>query len=440
MGPVKRLLAAAVGTVAATAALLALAPPASADAVSDAEKALRNAPVYVASGATVKIDQSAVASSIGTQPIKIAVLPTGSTTTDLDQARRIMQALGGKVTVGVIGGHTFNAVSSVLCQNSAGALAQEVVAAHLTQLQADSNVTVLLSDFAGKVATGPLANTAACGRSSAAGRSDQSSTKSGGSAWPWVLGLGALGLIGGGGRAALVVSRRRRRLKELEGRRADVLSLYDRLGADVQNLDAKDNPVARQAIADASERYNSTGSLLSHADTEGEYAAARRTALEGLQAARTARTALGLDPGPELPPIAPTYGEQLAAPQEVSVGDRTYQGYPEYTPGAPYYYGGGGGAPGGWYSFPFWETLLLGSVLGGGLGGWGGGGYGAGYDQGYQAGEDAADDRTRDSGGGDWAGSDWGSGGGDWGGGGGGGDWGGGGGDWGGGDSGGGSW
>ena len=143
-------------------------------------------------------------------------------------------------------------------------------------------------------------------------------------------------------------------------------------------------------------------------------------------------------PGPELPPIAPSYGEQLGAPREVTVGGKAYQGYPEYTPGAPYYYGGGGGAPGGWYSFPFWETLLLGSVLSGGLGGWGGGGYSSGYDQGYQAGENAADDRTPDSGdSGSWRGSDWDSGGsgGDSGG------WGGS--DWdsgGGGDSGGGSW
>ena len=251
---------------------------------------------------------------------------------------------------------------------------------------------------------------------------------------PWVL--GGIGVLGAGGAGAWVLSRRRRRQKEMEGRRAEVLSLYDRLGADVQNLDPGDDPVARQALVDAAERYTATGSQLAHADTHAEYDVARRTALEGLQAARTARKELGLDPGPDLPPIAPTYGDQLTSPQQVQVGEKSYQGYPQYTPGAPYYYGGGGGYPGGWYSFPFWETVLLGSVLSGGLGG-GFGGYGSGYDRGYEAGRDDSQDSGADwsgggGGGGDWGG--WSGGGGDWGGGGG-GDWGGGGG-----DSGGGSW
>jgi hypothetical protein len=254
-----------------------------------------------------------------------------------------------------------------------------------------------------------------------------------------VLGLGAVGLVGVGGGGAYAISRRRRRLKELEGRRAEVLSLYDRLGADVQNLHG-DDPIVRQALADAAERYTATGSQLSQADTHQEYDVARRTALEGLQAARTARLKLGLDPGPELPPIAPAYGEQLSAPQQVNAGGKSYQGYPEYTPGAPYYYGGGGGYPGGWYSFPFWETVLLGSVLSGGFGGgFGGGGFDSGYDRGYDAGRDDNQDSGGfgGGGGGDWGGgSGWTGGGGDWGGGGGGGDWGGGGG----GDSGGGSW
>jgi len=275
----------------------------------------------------------------------------------------------------------------------------------------------------------PLSSSPACRGSSAACASDATKNSGGSSAVPWVL--GAIGVLGAGGAGAWAVSRRRRKQKEMEGRRAEVLSLYDRLGADVQNLNPGDDPVARQALVDAAERYTATGSQLAHADTHAEFDVARRTALEGLQAARTARKQLGLDPGPDLPPIAPTYGDQLTSPQQVQVGDKAYQGYPQYTPGAPYYYGGGGGYPGGWYSFPFWETVLLGSVLSGGFGGgWGGGGYDAGYDRGYDAGRD--DGQDSGGGGGDWGG--WSGGGGDWGGGGG-GDWGGGGG-----DSGGGSW
>ena len=244
--------------------------------------------------------------------------------------------------------------------------------------------------------------------------------------WPWVVGLGAVGVGGIGG---LAFYSRRKKKRALAAARAKVEPYYDRLANEVNTLDPQDNPTARQAVADASERFNTAGSQLASADTVEKLAAARRTTLEGLYAAVTARKALGLDPGPELPPIEEPQGEQLTEAQQVTVQGNNYQGYPSYTPGAPYYYGGGRGVPGGWYSTPFWETLLLTSVLTGGLGGgWGGGGYGAGYDQGYDAG--------RDSAGGNWGGG----GGGDWGGGGGGERWRWGWGGGGGGDSGGGSW
>ena len=105
---------------------------------------------------------------------------------------------------------------------------------------------------------------------------------------------------------------RRQAARELQGYRADVESLYDRLGADVATLRPGDDAVARQALADAAERYNATGALLSQADTPGEFEAARRTVAEGLAAARVARTRLGLDPGPDVPP-PPGSGPQLQA-------------------------------------------------------------------------------------------------------------------------------
>jgi hypothetical protein len=244
----------------------------------------------------------------------------------------------------------------------------------------------------------------------------------------------ALAAIGGGG---FVWSNRKRRQRELEGLRADVESLYNRLGSDISTLPGGDDAVAKQALSDAAERYTATGALLAHADTPGEFAAARRTAVEGLIAARTAREKLGLDPGPEIP-LPPATGPQLTAEQKVRVGDQEYDGSPTYSPGRGHYYGGGyyNGqvVPGGWYAFPFWETLLLSSVLTGGFGGgFGGGMFGGGYERGYEEGVDDAR-----GGGGGGGGGDWGGGGGDWGGGGGGGgDWGGGGG---GGDGGGGGW
>ncbi|HST65740.1 MAG TPA: hypothetical protein VLM05_11180 [Mycobacteriales bacterium] len=436
----KRILAAAAGTLGSSLVMFLGAPAAHADGADDAISALQSASVYVAPGAkTPSIDEAEVQSAIGSKPIKIAVLPAadyGTPAKAFAAAEKIGKALAptSPLTVGVVSGRAFNAASSAYCSGVASTVAGDAVEANKKVLQDTNDVTSTLQAFVTGLQSRPLSGSAACQGSSANGKSDIAASGSSGSAWPWVLGLGAVGLVGVGGGGAYAMSRRRRRLKELEGRRAEVLSLYDRLGADVQNLHG-DDPVVRQALADAAERYTATGSQLSQADTHEEFDVARRTALEGLQAARTARLKLGLDPGPELPPIAPAYGEQLRAPQEVTAGGKSYQGYPEYTPGAPYYYGGGGGYPGGWYSFPFWETVLLGSVLSWGFGGgWGGGG---GFDAGYDRGYDAGRDDNQDSGGGDWGGgSGWSGGGGDWGGGGGGGDWGGGGG----GDSGGGSW
>jgi hypothetical protein len=445
---VNRILTVAAGALGASLALLLAAPAAHADAVDDAVDQLRSTSVYVAPGVTKpKIDVDAVRSAIGSRPIKIAVLPAddyGSLPKAFEASERIGKALApdSPLTVGVVAGNNFNASSSQYCAGSASAVAADSVETHRAELKRSNDVTTTIQSFVTGLQSRPVSGSSACRGSSAAGASDSSEDAGGSGAVPWVL--GGIGVVGAGGAGAWVLSRRRRKQTEREGRRAEVLSLYDRLGADVSNLHAGDDPVARQALADASERYTATGSQLSRADTHQEYDVARRTALEGLQAARTARERLGLDPGPELPRIAPASGEQLNQPQELRVGDRTVQGYPEYTPGAPYYYGGGGGYPGGWYSFPFWETVLLGSVLSGGLGGWGGGwgggGYDAGYDRGYEAGQDSGQDSGADGGfggGGDWGGGGWSGGGGDWGGGGGfgGGDWGGGGG-----DSGGGSW
>jgi hypothetical protein len=167
----------------------------------------------------------------------------------------------------------------------------------------------------------------------------------------------------------------RSRATELDDLRADVESLYGRLGSDVQLLAPGDDAVARQALADASERYTGHGALLAKADSPGEYAAARRTAVEGIAAARVVRQRLGLDPGPDVP-MPEGQGPQLTERSRVQVGDDEYDGSPRYEPGRPHYYEGGyyGGQaiPGGWYATPFWQTLLMGSMMSGGLGG----GYG----------------------------------------------------------------
>ena len=111
-----------------------------------------------------------------------------------------------------------------------------------------------------------------------------------------------------------------------------------------------------------SERCTTTGAILASADTPGAYAAARRTAVEGLVAARVVRERLGLDPGPEVP-LPPGTGPMLQERGRVQVGEQSFAGSPAYEPGRGHYYPGGqlGGqaVPGGWYSVPFWETALL---------------------------------------------------------------------------------
>ncbi|HEY2174185.1 MAG TPA: hypothetical protein VGH85_10290 [Mycobacteriales bacterium] len=399
----------------AAAAFVAPQQALAADPVDTAASALQSTNVYVAPGSTVKLDKGKVQQAIGNHRLYVAVLPAsaGDPSTAADT---IGSALGrGRITVAVLSGTTLAARSGAFCPGAAADAARKASAAH--PVSAGGDATTMFTSLVSDLGNEPLCGS---GSGAAAGGSN-----GGGGHTGLIVGLVILALVVGG-TGYWLFTRRRARRQRLEGRRAEVLSLYGRLGADVANLDAGTDAVARQAIADASERYTATGSLLEHADTDGEYDAARRTSLEGLQAARTARSRLGLDPGPDLPPMTPTTGERLTEESEVTVGDKTVRGYPDYTPGAPYYFGGGGGYGAGWYSFPFWETLLIGSALGGWGGGWGGGGYDAGYNQGYDAGQDQNDGNGGDWGGGN--GGDWGGGGGDWGGGGGGGDWGGGGG------------
>jgi len=412
--------------------LLLTAAPAAAD-VDEAIDQLQSSNLYVDPAAGAKLDSDAARSALSST-VKIAVLPADAGNAGA-LAIKIGEAVdpGSRLTVGVFVGRTFNAASSALCSGRAGQLASRAVTDNRDQLRSNSDLTETIKDFARLVNAAPKG----CSGGSGSDNSGEDTSTTGGSGWAT---LGVLGVLGAGGVGALVWRRRRKDRQALSDARAEIQPYYDRLAGDVTSLQPGSNATARQALSDASERYNSGGSQLASATTLAQLGAARRSILEGLQATRTARQALGLDLGPELPPLVQTNAPQLSGAQQVNVGGQTVQGYPSYTPGAPYYFAGGGGYPGGWYSMPFWETLLIAEALspgwGWGFGGWGGGwgGYGAGYDSGFDAGRESADHGGSSDGDGGWGGGDWGGGGGDWGGGG--GDWGGGGG----GDSGGGSW
>lgn len=80
-----------------------------------------------------------------------------------------------------------------------------------------------------------------------------------------------------------------------------VESLRDRLGHDVQTLVPGTDPVAQQALADASERFTTCSLLLERAESQPELRTAWLAAVEGLTACRLVRVRQGLDPGPEIP-------------------------------------------------------------------------------------------------------------------------------------------
>ena len=421
--------------------LLALTGTAHADNASQVATALRSSPVYQAQGLDL-VDVAGLQSTLqgSDPPVYVAVLTAAAASSATDahaRASEIGKDLGVSDAVVLV----ITASKHLGAAEGSGAASRGVQAgADLKAVLADAsgkafdkgNITALAGAFAQRVAS--EASSGSGTTSGGSGGGYVSTPQTTGSSHGGAYFLGALALLGGGGVVLAKRSSRRRKAQQNDGLRTDVEQLYNRLGSDVSTLDAGSDPVVKQAMADAAERYNACGAVLATADSPAEFASARRTAVEGLTAARTARMKLGLDPGPEIP-LPPGAGPQLTGNQAIQVGDEQYDGSASYQPGRQHYFGGGNlrgqMVPGGWYSTPFWEPFLLGSMLSGGFGGGGlfGGGYGGGgFDRGYEEGrEDARDDARDDSGGGGGmfgGGGDWGGGGG-----GGGGDWGGGGGD-----------
>jgi hypothetical protein len=214
---------------------------------------------------------------------------------------------------------------------------------------------------------------------------------------------------------------RRRREQELADAREEALRWYERLGGQIMNLPPGDEPAIKQALVDAGERYNAAGSQLERATSVKQYDLARETALEGLAYVRAARTGLGLDPGPDLPPLAAArQAGTIQKERAVTVDGHEYRAAPQYSQSTPYYYPGGvvqgRPVPGGYYSEPVWKTALAtgAGVVGGMLlfdalfsPGYGFGGFDGGWDSGYDAGYDAAMDQQDGGGfdgGGDWDG------------------------------------
>ncbi|MDV3130686.1 DUF1542 domain-containing protein [Mycobacterium sp. 29Ha] len=223
----------------------------------------------------------------------------------------------------------------------------------------------------------------------------------------------------------------RRNAASLEDAKADARRVIERLGGQVINLTGTDD-ASKQALADASERYTAAGSQIEQANTAKQALLAKESALEGLYYVRAARTAMGIDPGPELETLA---GQRSAGTvtedRKVNFEGREIEASPAPSERTPNYYPGGRVAgrpvPAGWYSEPWWKPALVAGAWGVGsmflfsalFSGMAGTGYeqgfAEGYDQGFDQGGDGGGDYA-DGGGGDFGGGDGGWGG-DWGGG-----------------------
>jgi hypothetical protein len=215
--------------------------------------------------------------------------------------------------------------------------------------------------------------------------------------------------------------------RELDDAKADARRWVERLGGQVLNL-VGTNDAAKQALADAAERYTAAGSQLDQARSTAQARGVTETAYEGLYYVRAARTAMDLDPGPELPPLP---GQQRAGAvtetREIEVGGHHYGASPNPTGRNTHYYPGGTVAgrpvPRGWYSEPWWRPALVAGAWGVGsallftsmFSGMAGVAYADGYADGTAADgtdggtdADAGGDVGGDYGGGDFGGGDFG--------------------------------
>ncbi|MBC7301357.1 MAG: DUF1542 domain-containing protein [Nocardia sp.] len=162
----------------------------------------------------------------------------------------------------------------------------------------------------------------------------------------------------------------KRNARELEEAQADARVTIERLGGQVYQLTPR-NEAARQALADASERYNAAGGQIDRASSPTRARLAKQSALEGLYYIRAARIAMDMDPGPPIPAIdgqdiAGTVGER----RTVAHNGRAITASPSPSVDTPNYFPGGRVAgrpvPAGWYSEPWWKPALIAGAWGAG--------------------------------------------------------------------------
>jgi hypothetical protein len=166
----------------------------------------------------------------------------------------------------------------------------------------------------------------------------------------------------------LVRQQQASKTRELDDAKSEARRWVERLGGQVLNL-VGTNEAAKQALADAAERYTAAGSQIDQARSVQQARGVTQTAYEGLYYVRAARSAMDLDPGPELPALP---GQQQAGAvtesREIELSGHRYGASPNPTGGNTHYYPGGTVAgrpvPRGWYSEPWWRPALVAGAWG----------------------------------------------------------------------------
>lgn len=145
---------------------------------------------------------------------------------------------------------------------------------------------------------------------------------------------------------------------------ADAKRWTDRLGSQVLNISGND-AASKQAMADASERFNAASAGLSDARSVKQAMLARESALEGLHYVNAAREIMGLPAGPQLPELeGQRQAGRVTEQRTVTQQDGSQVAASPYaTEQTPHYYPGGAVAgrpvPAGWYSTAWWAPAMM---------------------------------------------------------------------------------
>ena len=150
---------------------------------------------------------------------------------------------------------------------------------------------------------------------------------------------------------------------QLADAQADARRWIERLGNQVLTISGTDT-ASTQAMADASERYNSAASAISTATTVKQAQLARESALEGMHYVNAAREIMGMPAGPEIPPLAGQRNAgRVTERRTIEHEGQTLTASPVATDETPNYYPGGNVAgrpvPAGWYSSPWWASAMM---------------------------------------------------------------------------------